>query len=141
MKSLDDRISWVLERGDSLAIDQARWYLEYKASEHHKGFVVKSRLKRVLNKAMKCNVFMCEEEVQRFPHWYIEIVKTLDRHVLQSNHEMHRAFQAHLHDFFVCFLDLLVQELHSYLANLTYLGQAEVASCKGLVIECKVHDV
>ena len=51
------------ERRDSLAMDLTKKDLECKASKHYKGFVVRSKLKRVPNEAMKCNVFMPEEEV------------------------------------------------------------------------------
>ena len=84
---------------------------------------------------------MSEEEVRRFPHWYIKFVKSPDGHALRSNYEMHRAFRAHFHDHFACCPDLLVQEFASYLADFPHLGEAEVGSCRGLVTECEVHDV
>ena len=42
-KSIDDRLSWAVARGD----------LERESSERYKGYVVRSRLRRVLNEAMK----------------------------------------------------------------------------------------
>ena len=39
-KSLDDRLSQTVKRGDSLAIDLARLDLEGEASERYKDFVV-----------------------------------------------------------------------------------------------------
>ena len=91
-KSLHDRLSRTVETGDSLAVDLARRDLEREASECYKGFVVRTRLKRVPNVAVKCNAFMREEEVRKFPHRYIEFVKSPDRHTLLSNREMGGAF-------------------------------------------------
>ena len=82
----------MMERGDSLAVDLGRWDLECEASELYKGFVSKSRLTRVFNKAVKCNAFMCEEEVR-----YIEF-KSPDERALQSNSEMRWAFQVQFCD-------------------------------------------
>ena len=91
-KSLDDRLSRAVERGNSLAIDLARQDLERQARECYKGFVVRARLKRVPNEAVKCNAFAHEEEVREFLHRYIEFVKSPDGHTLRSNREMHDAF-------------------------------------------------
>ena len=66
-KSLEDKLSLAVERGDFLAINLTRRDLEREASERYKRSVVKSRLKRVPNEAMKCNVFALEKEVRRFP--------------------------------------------------------------------------
>ena len=63
VKSLEDRLSRMVERGDSVDMDLARRDLECEASERYKGLVVRSRLKRVPNKAEKCNMFTHEEEV------------------------------------------------------------------------------
>ena len=60
--------------------------------------------------------------------------------MLQSNHEIRDAFQAHFHDRFACCPDLLLQEFHRYLANFPRLEAAEMASCKGVITECKVYD-
>ena len=122
---------------DSLAVDLARQDLECKASEC---FIVRTRLKRVSNEAVRCNAFVCKEEVQRFLHWYIQFVKSLDGHALQQNCEICGAFRVHFHDCFACCPDLPVQEFHSYFANFPYLGEAEVAICEGFVTECEVHD-
>ena len=89
---------------------------------------------------MKCKVFVCEEEVRRFPHRYIEFVKSSDEHALQSNREIYGAFRAHFWDRFACCPDLQVQEFHSYLADFPHLREAEVAICKALVTECEVCD-
>ena len=58
-----------------MAVQLARRDLESKTSERYKGFVVRSRLKRVLNEAVKSNVTAREEEVRRFPGRYIDSVK------------------------------------------------------------------
>ena len=93
--SLDDKFSRVVERGDSLALDRARRDLKRDASEWYKSFVVRSRLKRVPNEAVKCNAFACEKEVRKFPHRYIEFVKSSDAHAQRSNREMREAFRDH----------------------------------------------
>ena len=64
------------------------------------GYVIISWLKRVPNKALKCNAFSQEEEVRRFLFWYIKLVKTPDGHGLESNPEMPEAFRAYFHDRF-----------------------------------------
>ena len=61
-KSLKDKL-FVLWSGDFLAIELARQELEHEVCEHYKRYVVRSRLNRILNKAMKCNVSTQEEEV------------------------------------------------------------------------------
>ena len=80
VKSLDDKLSWAVEREYSLAVDLAKRDLECEASERYHGFVVRSRLKRVVNEDVKYNAFTREEEVRRFPYRYIEL-KYPDRHV------------------------------------------------------------
>ena len=82
---------------------------------------------------------MCQQEMQWFPSWYVESVKSPDGCVLGLNCEMHNAFQAHFRDRFACCPDL-VEEFCSYLADFPHLREAEVASCEGVVTECKVHD-
>ena len=54
-------------REDSVAVNLARRDREREASERYKGFVGRTRLKRVSNESGKCDVFVCEEEVQSFP--------------------------------------------------------------------------
>ena len=90
---------------------------------------------------MKCHTFLCEEELWRFPCQYIEFVKYLDGCTLQLNHEMREAFWAHFQDCFACCPDLPVQDFHNYLADFPRLGEAEVASCEGMVTECEVCNV
>ena len=90
---------------------------------------------------MKSNETAREEEVQRFPDHYINYIEFLDGCVLRSNHEMCDAFWAHFRDRFAHCPDLPLQEFHNYLANFPCLGAAELTSCKGLITECKVHDV
>ena len=64
-----------LAGGDSLNIELARRDLESETNKRYKGFVVRSRLKRVLNEAVKSNATAREEEVRRFPGQYIDSVK------------------------------------------------------------------
>ena len=97
-------------------------------------------LKRVRNEDVKCNAFTCEEEVRRFPHRYIELVKTPNEHVLRSNRGIREVFRVHFRDRFARLLDLPVQEFRSYLADFSHLGNAVAVNCEGLVIECKVRD-
>ena len=78
-KSIEDRLSRAVEAGgDSLGVELARRDLERESSERYKGAVVRSRLKRVLNEAVKSNATAREEEVRRFPDRYISSVKTPD---------------------------------------------------------------
>ena len=131
VKSIEDRLSLVEEVGYSLNIEIARMNLEHETSKHYKGFIVRSRLKRVLNEAVTSNATACEEEVQRFPGRYIDSIKSLDGRLLRSNCEMCDAFRAHFRDPFPCCPDLLLQEFCSYLADFP---------CKGGVTECRVCD-
>ena len=124
--------------GYSLTVELARGDLEHESSERYKGYVVRSRLRRVLNEAVKMNATVHEEEVRRFPNRYIDSVKTPDVQLLRSSREMRDAFRAHFQDRFACCTDL--PEFHSYLADFPRLGVAEAASCEGVVTECEVCD-
>ena len=132
-KSLDDRLSRAVESEDSLAVDLARRDLERVACERYNCFVVRTRLKRVSNEAVKCNAFVRKEEVRRFPHRYI---KSPDGQALRSNGKMRRAFR----DRFARCPDLTVQGNRSYLTDFPRLQEVEAASCEGLVTECEVSD-
>ena len=125
--------------GDSLTVELARWDLERKASERYKVFVVRSRLKRVFNEAVKSNATAREEEVQRFPDRYIDF-KSPDGHVLRSSREIRDAFRVHFCDRFARYPDLPLQEFRSYLADFSRLGAAEAAGSEGVVTECEVRD-
>ena len=118
--------------GDCLTVKLARRDLECDTSERYKGFVVRHRLKRVLNKAVKTNMTVCEEEVRRFPGRYIDSIKSPDGCVLRANHKIHDPFRVHFRDRFAHCTDLPLQEFCSYLA--------EAASCKGVITECEVRD-
>ena len=126
--------------GDSLAVDLARRDLERDVSERYKGFVVRNRLKRVSNEAVRCNAFMRKEELRRYIDRYIEFVKSPDGRVLRSNREMREAFGAHFRDRFVRCPDLPVQEFRNYLADFHRLREVEAASYEGLVTECEVRN-
>ena len=106
-KSLEDRLSRTVE-GDSLAVDLGRLDLEREASERYKGFVVRNRLKRVSNEAVRCSAFMRKKELRRYSDRFIEFVKTPDGHVLWSIREVREAFGAHFRDRFARCLDLPV---------------------------------
>ena len=135
-KSIEDRLSRAVAGGDSLGVELARRDLERESSERYKGFVVRSRLNRVLNEAVKSNATAREEEVRRFPDRYIASVKTADGLLLRSGCEMHDAFR----DRFARCPDLPIWEFRSYLADFPRLGVAEAASCEGVVTECEVRD-
>ena len=122
--------------GDSQGVELARRYLERESSERYKGSVVRSRLKRVLNEAVKSNATACEE-VRRFPDWYIASVKTPDGRLLWSSREIRDAFRAHFWDRFGRCTDLPLREFRSYLADFPRLGAAEAASCEGVIAEYK----
>ena len=107
-----------------------------ESSDRYKGYVVRSRLRRVLNEAVKANAPAREEEMRR----YIDFVKTPDGRVLRSNREMGDAFRVHFRDRFARCPDLPLQEFRSYLADFPCLGAAEAANCEGVVFECKVRD-
>ena len=110
--------------------------LERKASERFKGFIVRNRLRRVPNEAMKCCAFLRKEELRRFPCRYIRCVNTPDGRVLRSSRE---AFRTHFRDRFTRCPNLQVQEFCNYLADFPRLGEAEAASCEGVITECEVH--
>ena len=57
VKSVEDRLSRAVEGGNSLAVDLAKADLEREASERYKGVVVRSKLSRVPNEAVKRNAF------------------------------------------------------------------------------------
>ena len=86
--SIDDRLSRAVAGGDSLGVELAMRDLKSESSECYKGHVVRSRLRRVLNEAVKTNVTAREEEVRRFPDRYIDSVKTPDGRLLQSSREI-----------------------------------------------------
>ena len=139
-KSIDDRLSRAVAGGDSLNVELARRDLERESSERYKGYVVRSRLKRVLNEAVKTNATAREEEVRRFPDRYIGSVKAPDGRLLRSAREIRDAFRAHFRDRFARCTDLPLREFRSYLADFPRLGVAEAASCEGVVTECEVRD-
>ena len=85
VKSLGDKFPGWWKGRDSLNVDLARWDLGHEVSECYKGYVVRSRLKRVPNEVVKCNALTHEEQVQRFPFRYIKSIKSLDRHMPRSN--------------------------------------------------------
>ena len=127
-KSIEDRISRAVAGGDLLTAELTRRDLERKTSERYKGFVVRSRLKRVRNEAVKSNATAREEEVRRFPDLYIDSVKSSDGRGLRSNRKIHDAFRAHIRDCFARCPDLPLQEFRSYLADFPRHRAAEASS-------------
>ena len=53
---------------------------------------------------------------------------------------MRDAFRVHFRDRFARCSDLPLQEFRSYLADFPRFGEAEAASCEGVVTECEVRD-
>ena len=113
VKSLEDKLSQAVE-GGFLAVELARRNLEREASELYKGYVVRSRSKRVPNEAVKRNASAREDEVRRFSFQYIESVKSPNACVHGSNRELRDAFRAHFCDCFARCRDLPVQEFRNY---------------------------
>ena len=126
--------------GDSLGVELARRDLERENSERYKGYVVRSRLNRVLYEAVKSNATAREEEARRFPDRYVASVKTADGRLLHSSREIRDAFRAHFRDRFARCPDLPIREFRSYLADFPRLRVAKAASCEGVVTECEVRD-
>ena len=129
-----------MEGGDYLAVDLARRNLEREASKCYKGFVVRNRLKRVSNEAVRCNAFMRKEVLRRYTDRYIEFVKFPDGRMLRSNRKMCKAFRVHFRHHFARCADLPVQEFHHYLTDFPRPGVVEAASFEGLDMECEVHN-
>ena len=88
---------------------------------------------------MKSNA-TAREEVQSFPDRYIASVKTPDGRLLRSSREIRDAFRAYFRDRFAHCTDLPLREFRSYLADFPRLGEAEAASCEGVITECEVRD-
>ena len=57
-KSIDNRLSRVVAGGDSLNVELARGDLESESSERYKGYIVRSKLNRVLCVRKKCEGFL-----------------------------------------------------------------------------------
>ena len=77
-KSLENKFTRAVEERDSLTMELVGCDLEREASERKKRCVDRSRLKRVPNEAVKFNAHASEEEVRRFPFWYIDFVNSPD---------------------------------------------------------------
>ena len=122
-KSIDDRLSRAVAGvGESLGVELAWRDIERESSERYKGSVVRSRLKRVLNEAVKSNATAREKEVRRFPDRDIASVKTPDGRLLRSTREIRDAFRAHFRDRFARCTDLPLREFRSYLADFPRLA-------------------
>ena len=125
--------------GDSLGVELAKWDLERESNERYKVSVVRSKLKRVLNEAVKSNATAREEEVRRFPDRYIASVKTPDGRLLRSGRKIRDACRTQFWDLFARCTDLPLREFRSYLTDFPRLGVAEAATCEGVVTECEVN--
>ena len=60
--------------------------------------------------------------------------------MLRSSREIRESFRTHFQGCFARCPDLQVQEFCNYLADFPRLGEAEAASCEGMVTECEVHN-
>ena len=129
-RSLSMRDSPKRWRGDSLAIYLAGRDFEREAGKRYKGFVVRTRLKKISDEAMRCNAFMREEEFRRFPHRSPVLGKSTDERVLRSNREVRDVFRVHFRDRFARCPDLPVQEFRSYLADFPCLGGRKQLSAR-----------
>ena len=117
-KSIENRLCRVVAGEDSLTVELARRDLERENSQRYKGFVVRYRLKRVLNEAVKSNASAFEEVLRRFLDRYIDFVKSSDGCELRTIHEIRDAFRVHFRDRFACCPDLPLQEFCRYLTDL-----------------------
>ena len=114
--------------------------MERENSERYKKFVVRSRLKRILNEAVKSNATAREEEVRRFPGRYIDSVKFPDGGMLRLYREIRDTFWR---TFVVALPAVLISLFKSFAAILPTsprLGAAEAARCEGVITECEVRD-
>ena len=109
-------------RGDPLEIELTRRDLECKANECYQGFIVRTRLDRVSNEAVKHNLNSHREELQRFPFRHNKSVMSSNRHKLWSDQEICDTFQADFCDRFTRLPNLLVEVFSSYLANCIEAG-------------------
>ena len=89
---------------------------------------------------MKSKATAREEEVQRFPDWYIDSVKSPDGRALRSNRKIPDVFRAHFRDRFARCTDFPLQGFRSYLADFLRLRVAEAAGCEGVFTECELRD-
>ena len=99
--------------------------------------VVRSRLKIVLNEAVKSNATAREKEVRRFPNLLIDSVKSPDGRVLRSNHEMHDVFRAHFQGRFARCPNLPLQEFCSYLADFPRFGRRKRLAARVWLLNAK----
>ena len=86
--------------GDPLPVELAGRDFEHESSERYREFIVRTRIKRILNKAVKSNAIVSEEEIGRFSRRYVDSFKFPDGRVLRSNCEMRDAFRVHFQDRF-----------------------------------------
>ena len=82
---------------------------------------------------------MRKDELRRSPRRYIECVNSPDGRVLRSSREIREAFRTHFRDRFARCSDLQVQDVRNYSADFSRLGEAEAASCEGVVTEYEVR--
>ena len=135
---LEDKISRAMAGGDSLTIEIARSDLQQAVSARYEGQVVRARLDRVSNEAVKLDASMRKEEMRRWPNRYIRSVKTPDGQILQSTRDICDGFRQHLQKRFTKKPSLCEQEFRSYLADFPRLGSVEAASCEGEIRESEV---
>ena len=124
-KSIDDRLSRAVVGGDSLNVELARGDLERESSERYKGFVVRSRLKRVLNEAVKKK---CEGSPIGIS--FLSRPRTGDCCV-----RVVRCVMPFRRTFGIALPAALISQSGSFVAI-----RPTSASCEGVVTECEVRD-
>ena len=139
-KSIEDRLSRAVAGGESLNVELARGDLERESSERYKGYVVRSRLKRVLNEAVKTTRLRVKKKYEGSPIGisFLSRPRTGDCCVRVVRYVMPFG-----RTFGVALPAALISRSGSFVAILPTspaLGPAEAAGCEGVVTECEVRD-
>ena len=133
-KSIEDRLSRAVDGGDFLTVELARRDLERETSKRYQGFIVRSRLKRVLNEAVKSNVSAREEELRRFPDQYIGILILSSLRMGACCERMARyviTFLVHFHDRFPAVLICCFRSFAAILPTSPVLGRSKRLAARG----------
>ena len=78
---------------------------------------------------------MHKEGLQRYLHWLINFIKSLDSYTLWIDLEIHEAFQAHFRDLFAHLLHLPMQQF----GNFPHLHKVKAARCEWKVTKSIMH--
>ena len=137
-KSIEDKLHRAVSGGDTLSAALARADLVQAANDRYNGQVVRSRLDRVSNEAVKLGASMRAEEFRRQKDDYITEIKNPDGRTLRSTRDIVENFRTHLQSRFTRLTDLPVEQFDSYLADFPRLEEAEATCCEGTITECEV---